>query len=71
MTILTDKIISPKGISPARIRRVERERGVRWSVVYPDGQICGIEWDRKCDAFGQASFWLGFHRAAIDAKGGE
>ena len=62
------KIVIVTSISPLRLLRTKamQNMGCRWhwQVVYPDGSVNRIFWERKKDAIGQASFAVPYFRSS-------
>jgi len=68
------RVVCPKSIAPLRLLRCDGHGGrwpVRWSVVYPDGEINRLVWTTKRDAIGQAMYAVPYHRGlAAGARDG-
>lgn len=64
------RIVSPKAIAPLRLLRVaggeDGQWGTRWYVVYPDGEVNALAWERMEDAIRQASVAVPYHSGGCD-----
>jgi len=62
------KIVAVPSIAPLRLLRTKATQGMgcrwHWQVVYPDGAVNRIWWERKKDAIGQANFAVPYYRRA-------
>ena len=60
------KIVIVPSIAPLRLLKTKamQNTGCRWhwQIVYPDGAVNRISWDRKKDAIGQANFAVPYFR---------